>query len=73
MTDPQKPKNRFVGPERVEYVFRQDKQQWEARYPAFVKREQQRVLQRWAGYDALDRVLAWSQKPDIDRNAVDDT
>ena len=27
-----KPKNRFVGSERVEYVFRQDKQQWEARY-----------------------------------------
>lgn len=68
-----KPKNRFVGPERVEYVFQESTQQWEARYPAFVKREQQRVLQRWAGYDALERVLAWSQTPEIDRNVVDDT
>jgi len=68
-----KPKNRFVGPERVEYVFQKSTQQWEARYPAFVKREQQSVLQRWAGYDALERVLAWSQAPEIDRNVVDDT
>lgn len=73
MTKQKPPPNRFVGTRRVEYVFHEDKQQWEARYPAFVKREQQRVLQRWAGYDALDRVLAWAQAPEIDRNVVDDT
>lgn len=35
----------------------------EARYPAFCKRGEQQVLERWAGYVALDRVLAWSKAP----------
>ena len=59
-------RNRFVGPERVEYVFRESTQQWEARYPAFVKREQQRVLERWAGKEAWSHVVLWSKSPVID-------
>ena len=59
-------RNRFVGPERVEYVFHESTQQWEARYPAFVKREQQRVLERWAGKEAWSHVVLWSKSPVID-------
>lgn len=54
---------RFIGPRRVEYLYQAQADQWEARYPAFRKRGEQQVLERWAGYASLNRVLAWSKAP----------
>lgn len=53
----------FVGPRRVEYLYQAQANQWEARYPAFRKRSEQQVLERWAGYASLNRVLTWSKAP----------